>query len=263
MNFLRKFDGTGRAPRQQQRDAMEWLAKGWEQSKIDVINAPVGSGKSAIARAIQLATGAPVITPSNVLVNQYHDDYPTVNILKGKAHYQCKMGLTCHEWQNTLEQKPCEGCPYSTCKRAALDSKPTFFNPISLYYTTRHEDWTPPDVIVVDEAHQLGSMISMLTGTRLRQSLYKFDDRCVNELFLVDFLKDAERKLRKVATQYQKAQDFKKVSEITREYESCAMTRRGLEENGQNYAIWMEKGLYRGKRETFLNIKPRKKRDCP
>ncbi len=257
INFLRKFDGTGRTPRQVQVDALNWLADGWETSRIDVIQAPVGAGKSAIARAIQIATGAHIITPSNILVNQYHGDFPDVNVLKGKTHYDCRFsGLNCSEWQDALEQKPCEGCPYTTCKKAALKGEPTFFNPISLYYTTRHLDWNPPKVLVVDEAHQLGSMILMLTGTRLRKSVYKFDERATNEIFLVEFLRETGRKLKKLADMYAAQNDFKKMSEVSKEYESVTLTRRGLEEDAQNYAIWMEDGLYRGKREVFLNIKP-------
>lgn len=256
-NFLKKFDGTGRKPRPQQKEALEWLSENWDMSKIDVISAPVGSGKSSIARAVQMVTGAHVITPSNILVSQYHDDFPNVNVLKGKTHYQCTFsGLTCADWQDSLEQKACATCPYVACKSAALKSEPTFFNPISLYYTTRHADWTPPNVLIVDEAHQLSSMILMLTGTRLRKSVYKFDERVNNELFLIEFLKDTGRKLKKLADLYAKNNDFKKMSEVSKEYESINMTRRGLEENAQNYAIWLEDGKYHGKRETFLNIKP-------
>jgi hypothetical protein len=50
--------------------------------------APTGVGKSGIARAVQLADNADIITPSNALLDQYGRIYPTANIIKGVEHYE-------------------------------------------------------------------------------------------------------------------------------------------------------------------------------
>ena len=88
MNFLKHLDGTDRPPRQIQIDALKWLQANWTKYDTFALNIGVGGGKSFISRAIQIVTGAHVITPSNYLINQYRDSYPNVNYLKGRTNYE-------------------------------------------------------------------------------------------------------------------------------------------------------------------------------
>lgn len=252
VDFLKYFDGTSREPRPVQRQVLEWLADSWRHSHFG-ISLPVGAGKSAIAKAISTVTGAHVITPSNLLIDQYTSTYPKNNFLKGKAHYQCSSGYSCQDWTNTLEQKACSDCPYVACKQTAL-TQPTFFNPMSLFYLTQAEGWEDPNVIVVDEAHTLPSMILLLCGARLRHSMFKFPETATNTVFLSRWLQEQIKKLSALAFYY-KGQPTK-FAEITRELEQIKMTLRGLDESPENYAIWIENGRYRGRPDRFLNIKP-------
>jgi Rad3-related DNA helicase len=255
MDFLKNFDGSGRTPRPVQIDALKWLSANWDSADAFALQIPVGGGKSAIAKAIANATGGHVVTPSNLLISQYTDIYRGTNFLKGKAHYTCvSSGLSCEDWTNTLEQKPCKDCPYTACKKRALAGEQTFFNPMSLYFTAMSTEWKRASVLIVDEAHQLGSMISMLAGTKLRQSMYKFNDSTISELYLVPWLTDQIRNLEKLALYYDR--DKKRLKEITEELERLKLVKIGVEHDASNYAIWIESGLYRGKPDRFLHIKP-------
>lgn len=254
-NFTKRYDGTGRAPRQAQVDALEWLEQGWDKSKYHVISVPVGGGKSYCAKAIQLATKGSIIVPSNILMRQYLDTYPATNYLMGKTHYKCKSGFSCKDWVDTLEQPACETCPYSKCKERALEGEATFFNPMSLYYLSR-QGYERPSTIIVDEAHELASLVLLLCGTRLRQGEYGFTNKCANEIYLVEWLNTTLGKLRKMLALYQKLGDYNKVSELADQIEGIALTAKGLEEDNQNYAVWIEDGMHRGRKDKFLNIKP-------
>lgn len=254
MDFLKKFDSSGRTPRDVQVTALRWLADNWDRAEAFTMQLPVATGKSAIAKAIIDAAGGHVITPSNLLISQYTATYPTQNFLKGKAHYTCSSGLSCEDWTNTLEQKPCPGCPYTECKKKALQAQPTFFNPMSLFFTAMNKEWHTPPVLVVDEAHQLPSMISMLSGTKLRQSMYKFNDSTTSELNLVPWLDAQIVQLAKLATYYGK--DKKRLKEVVEELERLKLVKIGVESDAANYAVWIDRGLYRGKPDRFLNIKP-------
>lgn len=252
IDFLKYFDGTSRRPRAVQKQALEWLADNWS-TPILAGNFTVASGKSAIAEAVSLVTGAHVITPSNLLIDQYRESYPKKNFLKGKMHYNCSTGYTCGDWTTVLQQKACKDCPYTACRTEALKS-PTFFNPMSLFYLTQAEGWEDPNVIVVDEAHTLPGMVLLLCGAKLRHSMYKFPETVVNQIFLARWLTDQLGRLSALAIYYKSQPE--RFSEITRELEAIRMTLKGLEESPENYAIWIEEGRYHGRPDRFLNIKP-------
>lgn len=254
MDFLKKFDSSGRTPRDVQVRTLEWLAKHWNDADAFALQLPVACGKSAIAKAIVDAAGGHVVTPSNILINQYRATYTSTNFLQGKSHYTCDSGLTCEDWTTVLEQAPCKGCPYMACKQKALQGQQTFFNPMSLYYSQLNKEWHAPPVLVIDEAHQLPSMISMLSGTRLRHSMYKFNDSVVSELHLVPWLNQQITNLSKLSIYY--AKDRKRLKEVVEELERLKLVKIGVESDAGNYAIWIERGLFRGKPDRFLNIKP-------
>lgn len=253
-DFLKQFDGSGRTPRPVQVTALEWLASKWD-SRVLCLNAPTGSGKSAIAKAIAVATGAHVITPSNILVDQYNKTYPAHNALKGRAHYTCHgvSGFSCQEWVEVSGEDACARCPYVKAKERCF-TEPTFFNPMSLYYTSLNMKWKPPSTIVVDEAHTLSGMILQICGTRLRKSEYRFTEEHTTELQLVPWMTMQLRRLSELMRLYKS--DHKRLAEVTREYHALELTCKGLREDAQNYAVWIEDGRHRGRPERFLNIKP-------
>ena len=254
IDFLKRFDSSGRKPRPIQEEVLKWISTNWS-SKILCLNMPVGSGKSACAKAIADATNGHVITPSNILIDQYTADYPKHNFLKGKHHYTCvNMGISCHTWTNECEEKPCEGCPYVKSKHRAFDEESTFFNPMSLFYITKDERWTEPRTLVVDEAHQLSSMLLMLSGFTIAYKTYRFPKNCTNELVLIDWLDKQIQGLRRQIIIHMR--DKKRVQQLGNDLSAFINARNGISEDPQNYAIWTDKGVHRGRPELFLHVKP-------
>jgi Rad3-related DNA helicase len=252
IDFITKFDGSGRTPRPGQVEALKWISNNWS-SKILCLNLPVGSGKSAIAKSIANTVGAHIITPSNILIDQYTDVYPKDNFLKGKHHYTCSSGISCHDWTNICEQKPCPDCPYVRNRTRAL-REPSTFNPMSLYYLTQDERWSAPRTLIIDEAHQLGSMLLMLAGFNIPYSIYKFPKNCTNELVLIKWLDEQIIRIKKQIGVYK--HDSKKITTLSNDLSSFTNTKNGVAENPQNYAIWTYKATYRGRPEIFLSVKP-------
>lgn len=258
IDFKARYDGSGRPPRPLQDAFFDWLSEGWHLADVQAGQQPPGSGKSFVARTISLATQGHVVTPSNILIDQYIDGYRQANYLKGKQHYACVSGFSCADWTGVLEQKPCVGCIYQRCRKRA-EHEPTFFNPLSLYYFNMYGDRPAPRVLVVDEAHQLTSMILMLCEKRFRKSRYKFDERCANEVYLVQWMHEQLRKLRQLAALYIRATDKagkETLKETCQEIDSIELILSALEEDVQNYAIYFEEGSFRGRPETFLNVRP-------
>lgn len=258
-DFLQHFDGSGRTPRKVQRDGLQWLAAGWHHptASMHALSLPVGAGKSAVARAIQIAENASIVIPSNILMDQYTNEYRGVNYLKGKIHYTCHYaGISCHEWVNVSQQKACDRCPYIESRNRALCGAPTFYNPMSLYYLQKYNPDLFPQVLVIDEAHQLPQMVSLLSGVRLRQSDYRFDTSILNEVHIQELLKRQLESLDKLASRYREIKDTERVAECTEISSSLGLTLQGLKEEPQNYAYWFERGIYRRKPEVFLNVRP-------
>ena len=253
--MLHHFDGSGRQPRAVQRQGLEWLQSGWVDSPVHAIEMTVGSGKSAFARTLQIGKGAHTVIPSNLLMDQYTNEYTKVNFLKGKAHYSCQMGMTCHDWTNVMEQRACNDCPYKKQKEIA-ETCPTFFNPMSLYYLLRQRQSLHIPAIVVDEAHQLPQMVLQLCSIRLRKSAYGFTDHDVRESNLYEYLKKLYGKLSRLAFLYQQGNAHKKAAECASEMESIAIILEAWKESPQNFAVYLEKGLYHKRPETYLNIRP-------
>ena len=253
-NLMRTFDGSGRTPRANQLASLQWAQDNWDTVRVLATNEPVGAGKSFIAKTVQNATGGAIITPANILIEQYMSTYRNSNYLKGKTHYKCISGLTCLDWTDVLNQPACENCPYDKCRDLAKNGAPTIFNPMSLFYTTLHQPINFPS-IVVDEAHQLPNMLLMLCDRKLRHSLYKFDDRCISEIYLIPWLKEQIGKLRRLMSAYQKAGDFDKALEIADEASTLDLVYRSMRDESNNFAIWISDGIHHGKPEKYLNVK--------
>jgi hypothetical protein len=257
LDFLSTFDGSCRKPRAMQVEGLSWLSEGWATKQVHAINAPVGSGKSAMARAIQLRTGAAIVTPSNILIDQYIGTYPKANFLKGKRHYSCVYsGLTCGDWIDVEEQEPCVGCPYQKAKSKAKLGEPTFFNPMSLYHVL-HRMPERPKTMVVDEAHLLGPMLVQLCSKRFPKSIYGFPDVVSHEKELSTWLGDLVRKLEKLITLYEQTKAPKdKIKEACDDFEQVCIVKECLDAEPQNYAIWVEQGTYRGRPDSILCVEP-------
>lgn len=184
MNFLKILDGTLRSPRSIQVDTLEWLRLNWNKYDTFALNLGVGCGKSFIARTIQRAADTHIVTPSNYLINQYRDIYPSTNYLKGMSNYKCDRGLNCHDRMKVLERPACPNCPYKEAKRRAEAGENSFLNPMSYKYVENKSK----DVLVFDEAHQLPGMLLGLAGYTFNKRQFTFPEHMSNEVHVIQWI---------------------------------------------------------------------------
>lgn len=147
--MFEKFDGSAREPRAAQIATLSWLADNWDCRYL-ALQEPTGTGKSAIARTLQLYTDAAIITPNNALLDQYGSSYPELNTLRGAATYPCGYG----EDHGHCDQ----GCEYKKARLRA-ETEPTVYNPMSYIYGP-----VDAETVIVDEAHKLIDFLRLLIG---------------------------------------------------------------------------------------------------
>ena len=187
-------------PRDPQLKTVKWLADNWEEYRIFCLNAPVGTGKSDIAVAVQdLFPNTVIITPNNNLVDQYGDSFDFLNLLKGKDNYSCFADSDCGTCYKNMK-KYCKGCPYLAARTRAEIGDPTIANPMSYFYNVRKDNISPATVLVVDEAHTLASFIRSIFTTKLSFEDVRWNKADLKDLAsLTAFLRKQEDKVAKLA----------------------------------------------------------------
>lgn len=158
------FFPAGYTPNSQQEFILEELDKArLADKKFIVINAPVGSGKSHIAKTIANSVkepseffnefvdsgaiydirddddaegfsseGASILTMSKTLQNQYYNTFPDGVVLKGKNNYECicTEDLSCElgPCNFDVKFKRCDDCFYYTQRDKAVKAKCSFYS---------------------------------------------------------------------------------------------------------------------------------------
>lgn len=158
-------------PRQIQQETLQLLEENWNNYDVFVLQAPTAFGKSAVAKSIMNAgRSVSVITPTNLLVNQFLAEFPNTPTLARLDSYMCE------EWKRPCPStrsrllKFCKGCKCSGDLATAKYRKgPGVYN----YYTyLSHKLYR--DVLVVDEAHNLLSTIKERLALKLWKHDYKY-----------------------------------------------------------------------------------------
>lgn len=146
MKLFKSFDGSGRRPRSNQLEVLEFLEENWNKADVFVLRLPTGAGKSFVARTIMREfRSVGVLTPNNALLAQYLKDYPTVNAFAGKKHYLTEFA-------------------YEKAKMRALGGENTFFNVASYLSLRKDVNLIPPEVIILDEADQIINYFESASG---------------------------------------------------------------------------------------------------
>lgn len=156
-----------------QRETIEEIEAAYEQRYRHVlVDAPTGSGKSHVARALAFqANDAHILTIQKLLQDQYQRDFPDMFVMKGRNAYTClrgEMGTTCAEGPCRLKkQESCFGCPYVGAKIKAAAAPVTVHNFDSFYYQNSFgSGFSGRKLIVIDEAHNIsGKFSSFLSFT--------------------------------------------------------------------------------------------------
>lgn len=221
-----KFDGTGRQPRQVQKDVFSWLEKNWQEPVL-AINAPTGIGKSAVLRALQLEfPGTMGIIPTNILIDQYRGIYPDLNYLKGKDHYDTETEYVEH-------------------RSRAQDGEATIFNPMSLFsYARPRKDVEPnrlSDIGVIDEAHKLLDFVNLLTSGSFKHTKFPFPSTVADSCFTT--IQWLQAMARRPDLEWTEQTHFKFLA-------------RSLAAHPQDYVVYIEKRKYYKNLINTLHVRP-------
>lgn len=247
MALYTRLDGTGRDLREVQVHIRDSLQRAWKQDKRHiVVEAVVASGKSLIARMVQLEHNGFIVTPQNILIEQYTKDYPTLNWWWGKHNFKCSdhpdNKVSCAYKMETLKLPACANCPLVKNRLKAMNGEHTIFNPLSLYYLRKRarkmgEELVMPEVIVVDEAHAVLRMIMQMSGKDFDVSEEAFPEELTKGYNLVPWLQKKADAALEMAQAYESTGEYDKQLKFEKEYERYLPVIDGVENDEAQYSL--------------------------
>jgi Rad3-related DNA helicase len=178
-------------PRKEQREALEFIKTEWEKNptnKTFLLNLPTGVGKSYLAMMISKLckdkmgkfSRVDVITNSKILQDQYSGTFESISDLKGKENYECESySCSCAQGAefNRLNKTTCESCPYSNARENYISGgiSLTNFYLYILYaiYNQKLMESRDARVLIVDECHELESVISDFISIKITETIVK------------------------------------------------------------------------------------------
>lgn len=254
MRSILTYFPRGLTPREEQKKALLWVEENYKNYDCFVIEAPTGSGKTYIATTIadweaDKNRTVGILTPTNLLVDQYHKDFPKIPLLKGSNHYMCctHKDMTCEQVDKVYERK-CSNCVYrqhrATCKTAPV----AIFNYFSYY--SLHK---PKDTVILDESHSCYQFLQDLSSMTFWPHKMDYMGEVTNIDEFISFLQYEDEY---VWGKYLKTRDKKKK---VMWLEKSAKIRRVLEElrdNKKNFSFVCQDAYYRGKMYPSISIKP-------
>ena len=169
VDLLKSFPYS--SPREIQKRALEKLGENWDKFDVFVISAPTAFGKTAVARTlINAFNQVSVITPTNLLVEQFREEFPATPTLSRLDSYHCETWRRpCSTTRGKLK-KFCTGCH---CGKDLATAKyrrgPGVYN-----YHTYLAQRLHRRVLVVDEAHNLVPFIKERLAVTIWQHDYKY-----------------------------------------------------------------------------------------
>jgi len=178
-------------PRKEQREALEFIKKEYEENKDNkffLLNLPVGVGKSHLAlmisdwykKNVNRMARVDIITNSKILQDQYSETYESINDLKGKENYECQTySCSCAQGEefNRLNKTKCEECPFKTSRDSYINGGVSLTN-FYLYiiyaiYNEKIMEARGAKVLIVDECHDFDEVVSNFISIKITETVVK------------------------------------------------------------------------------------------
>ena len=241
--------------RKVQEDTLLWLEANWDKNRVFVITAPTSAGKTLLAitisnwvRSKNLQTA--IITPNNILLEQYQTEFPSTPSLMGQDHYMCKhnKGLSCADVQD-LEDHKCSDCKYLKSKKDCDESSLAFFNYHSYYAFNKNKP-----VLIADEAHNLYPFIQELSSITLWD--FKHGTSDVNDI--ASFKNRIKILEINAKLKYENAKDEDKKTKVAllRTWMRYEKIYQDLCYAPQDFSFAREQRLYEGNMMWCVSVKP-------
>lgn len=264
MKFLR-HDGTWPA-RKEQDEGLTLLEKTWNNADIHAIQAGPGSGKSWLAIVMQKTLKnkrVAILTPHNQLVDQYKKDYPNLNVLIGKTHYNCEdpefntrktLKMNCGEIKEKCRSY-CNDCKYKKAKNRSY-TRDTIYNVYSYimacvdYPNTEVIPELQADIVILDEAEKCIDMLMEQCTVTVNLNNFPIEENQISDReYIYEYLRDV-------------AQDYKNLAEIEDDFRIRAKYIKKAErlffmaviikKDFEMYSV----GIVKKKRNRLLELKP-------
>lgn len=242
---LEEYDGKN-APRPIQERAMTHLAdSGKIHAQFIVVNAQCGYGKSSNIFALQrYYPNAVWNTANRVLQGQGHGDYKDHGLIsvRGKDSYKCRHfpELSCVDViaVDDEEKYSHAKCEYGIMKRKLKTGAYAIYNPVMYSFDKPNRN---DDVILVDEAHKLPSMLMLLSGTSFSHRSYPFSKNVLdsNEN-LISFLRNVQLRKEQEAIKCKQAGFHKKTIAARNRARTCKDMADKLTESAAYYHAWIK-----------------------
>jgi Rad3-related DNA helicase len=178
MSIMDLFPGE---PRLAQKRLLEQVSDGWHEARHHVISMPVAAGKShvamTLARRAQLeGMSAIILTPYNMLIDQYIEDFPELQTVKARTKYKCNNSVkhSC-EIMQMKNKVYCKSCPYLKAKDK---TRRAWISTVNFQTYLSHK--LKADVIIVDEAHKIIPLLQDRFHVKLWEGDYNFKPKNLN-----------------------------------------------------------------------------------
>jgi len=178
-------------PRKEQRECLEFIKETLEKTpnnKFFLLNLPTGVGKSYLAmmisdfykRNINRMARVDIITNSKLLQDQYENTFESISGLRGKENYECESyACSCAQGSefNRLNKTTCDDCPYNSAREGYINGGVSLTN-FYLYilyamYNQKIMESRNARVLIVDECHELDSVMSDFVSIKITESVIK------------------------------------------------------------------------------------------
>lgn len=158
-------------PRPIQAEILSVLQRHWNDYDVFCVSAPTAFGKTALARTLlEMHQSAVLITPTNILVQQYREEFGDTRTLSRLDSYRCAdWQVPCSVTRGRLHGF-CKGCPAGRDLANAKYRR----GPLVLNYHMYAAQKLFRDVLVVDEAHNLLPFLRERTTERLWQHKVRY-----------------------------------------------------------------------------------------
>ena len=161
-----------------QKEVLETLSNNWDLYDVFTIVVPTAGGKTALSKTIMNSLySVSTITPNNLLVRQFLDEFPDTRTLHKMSSYYCDTWMRPCGQARAKQKGFCSGCKCSSdISQAKYKDGPGIYNYWIDYAHKLHRK-----VLIVDEAHNLASTIKEIQAIKIWQHDYHYPNNMVSE----------------------------------------------------------------------------------